>query len=123
MRYLGSMTCQGTLSPKPDVSAPGTLEIECYEQKGGMVLASGEIESRPSAIGMMKGSGDVRFVTEDGHVMKLTLSDSKNAPSGGIAQVVASGDLPVVTGGSLGWPAAAPSSKAERAVEAGVASN
>lgn len=104
MRYLGRIARTGTLSPRSDVSAPATLEIECYEHKGGVILASGEVESRASVIGILRGCPDVRFVTDDGHVMKLVLSDGKTAPSGSIAHVVVSGDLPAPLNGSLGWP-------------------
>jgi hypothetical protein len=103
MRYLGCVTCQGTLSPKLGISAPSTLEIECYEQRGGVVTASGEIESRPGVIALLKGGVSVAFVTDDGHALRLALCDPRSAPRGPIAQVSATGDLPVSRDGSLGW--------------------
>jgi hypothetical protein len=105
MKYLGSIQCRGTLTEGLVASA---LELECYEQKGGVITASGEIEVSHSALALFRGGAKVAFVTEDGHQLSLTLADSRTAPVGTIAQVVATGELPMVKDGSLGWFRPAP---------------
>lgn len=100
MKYLGRINRRGTLS---DGLVASALEIECYEQKGGLVTASGEIEVAGSALALFRGGAKVAFVTEDGHELSLVLADSKTAPVGAVAQVVATGDLPAMKNGSLGW--------------------
>lgn len=103
MRYLGSLSCTGVLDINGE-RAPAEFEFECYLAKTGGVAASGELTSSLTALRRMHGLRDVNFTTETGHLLKLTLSDKKVEPSGGSADVVAAGDLPVFKNGSLSWP-------------------
>lgn len=100
MKYLGVITRDGTLG---GAAAPSTIEIECYQQNGGMIIASGEIEAPSSTIAEFKHRKAIDFVTSDGHRISLALSNPKVAPSGSIAQITATGDLPSMSKGSLGW--------------------
>ncbi|MGA0531683.1 hypothetical protein [Hansschlegelia sp. KR7-227] len=114
MRYLGTISCKGVLTSPAGGSARASLEIECFQNKGGMLTSSGELEADPHALALAKGQNDVRFVTDDGHELKLMLTSDKKGSSGGpVAHVVASGDLPSVHQGSLSWPAAIESTTAE----------
>ena len=115
MKYLGRINRRGTLDGD---SVAGELEIECYEQKGGHITASGEIEACDSALALFRGGTKVAFVTEDGHALSLALADAKTTPAGAVAQVVATGDLPVMKNGLLGWSEPAPRSTATKAAAA-----
>ncbi|WP_378150196.1 hypothetical protein [Chenggangzhangella methanolivorans] len=79
------------------------LELELYQQNGGMITASGEIEAQSSTIAQFKSRQAIEFVTSDGHRINLALSDPKRSPTGTIAQITATGDLPSMKGGALGW--------------------
>ncbi|MBB3973925.1 hypothetical protein [Hansschlegelia beijingensis] len=112
MKYLGRINRRGVLGGD---SIASLLEIECYEQKGGHITASGEIEACDSALALFHGGAKVAFVTADGHALSLALADTKTMPDGAVAQVVATGDLPVMKNGLLGWSEPAPRSAATKA--------
>ncbi|RXF69222.1 hypothetical protein [Hansschlegelia zhihuaiae] len=101
MKYLGTIRRNGALGV---TALAGTLELECYEQNGGgMVIGSGEVEAHQSTIAMFKLKDNLDFVTDDGHKINLLLSDRKRLPSGTIAHITATGDLPSKKSGILGW--------------------
>lgn len=102
MRYLGCVTRDGVLiGPHSEVAA--SLEFECYATKGDVMHASGEITASREALMLLMGGQGVAFLTEDGHRLKLSLADRKSPPEGGSAHVVATGELPSMSNGALGW--------------------
>ena len=105
MRYLGRVSGSGVIRIEDEDAGSATFEFECYLIKPNVVTSSGEIKTAPDLLKRMFGRNDVQFVTDDGHLLKLILSDKKVAPSGSTAHVDASGDLPVVRGAALHWPA------------------
>ncbi|MFC3695632.1 hypothetical protein ACFOWB_25710 [Chenggangzhangella methanolivorans] len=100
MKYLGAIRRDGTLG---STAVASRLELELYQQNGGMITASGEIEAQSSTIAQFKSRQAIEFVTSDGHRINLALSDPKRSPTGTIAQITATGDLPSMKGGALGW--------------------
>lgn len=99
MKYLGAIKRTGALGV---TAMAGTLELECYEQ-GGTIIASGEVLAPTSTIALFRPKQKLEFVTDDGHRIGLSLSDPKQLPSGTVAQITATGDLPSMKSGSLGW--------------------
>jgi hypothetical protein len=106
MRYLGSVTRSGTLKSNQSDVAAASFELECYAMKGDVVHGSGEITTTREAAKLFIGNGEVEFMTDDGHLLKLTLADRKNRPEGGSAHVIATGGLPALRNGLLVWGAA-----------------
>ncbi len=105
MRYLGCVSGSGVIEPSEAESAPAKFEFECYLVKAEMVASSGELTAAPDALRRLFGRSNVPFTTKDGHQLKVTLSDTKIAPTGDSAHVVVAGELPTLRGGSLHWPA------------------
>jgi hypothetical protein len=102
MRYLGCVTRDGVLIG-PHSEAAASFEFECYATRGDVMHASGEITGSREALKLLMGGQGVAFVTEDGHRLRLALADRKSQPEGGSAHVVATGDLPSLRNGALGW--------------------
>lgn len=105
MRYLGSVTLDGALTLAGQ-AAPASLELECYALKDGVIHGAGEVTASPKSMRSFIGSGDVDFLTSDGHRLKLRHADKKAQVDGGTANVVASGDLPMIRNGAAEWASA-----------------
>ncbi len=93
MRYLGSLSGEGTMKVDGIAMARASYDFEGYAHKVGRNTGAGEIQMAADDLKSLFGRHNLQLLTDDGFLLDLTFSD-KDLQSADRAHVEVSGDLP-----------------------------
>lgn len=95
MRYLGKIRGVGTLSSGDDaVGVPADYEFEGFLRKNNQVASCGEIRMHPGALRDVFARKDLRLLTEDGRLLRLSFCEKTLNELSDAAPVDVTGELP-----------------------------
>jgi hypothetical protein len=95
MRYLGALRGAGVLKSGDDATdVPVNYDFDGFLRKNDQVASCGEIRMSPAAMKDVFGHRDLRLLTEDGRVLRLSFSERKLSAAGDAASVDVTGELP-----------------------------
>jgi hypothetical protein len=98
MKYLGTISGQGTLQRDGVEIAGASYELEGYVQRVGSITGSGEIGLTRAALQSVVDQKDLQLLTANGRLLDIKFSDRK-IRSGDHIHVDVSGELP----NEAGW--------------------
>lgn len=85
MRHLGALRGNGTLRCGGVVLGAARYEIDCFSTKPGNVVGSGEIVMAATELANALGRHNLELTTDDGKVLGLRFSGSRQDGSSGAA--------------------------------------
>jgi hypothetical protein len=94
MQYLGGLSGSGVLKRNGKDVARALYDFDGYFSKHGGITCSGEIQVEPDALTGIFGLNGLQLLTDDGRLLELRCSGKKIGPSGDVAHVDVSGQLP-----------------------------
>ena len=99
MRYLGKIKGVGVLRSGDDmVGVPADYEFDGFLRKNNQVASCGEIRMSPAALRDAFDRKDLRLLTADGRLLRLSFCEKKLNELSDAAPVDVTGELPEASG-------------------------